>query len=62
MSMQSFNIPTISINDDEITNLLKYLYKNESILQEYGAMKLIPSDNFQNILTKTTPHRLPHLN
>ncbi|CAF1497754.1 unnamed protein product [Adineta steineri] len=53
MSTQSYDIPTLSINDDEIKDLLKYLYKNESLLKENGAIKLIPTSNFKNLLKKT---------
>ncbi|CAF1412838.1 unnamed protein product [Adineta steineri] len=52
MSTQSFDIPTIEIKDNEMKDLLKYLYKNESLLKENGAMKLIPTSNFKNLLKK----------
>ncbi|CAF1581062.1 unnamed protein product, partial [Adineta steineri] len=42
MSTQSSDIPTIEIKDNQMKDLLKYLYKNESLLKENGAMKLIP--------------------
>ncbi|CAF4000479.1 unnamed protein product [Adineta steineri] len=58
MSTQSFDIPTIEIKDNEMKDLLKYLYKNESLLKENGAMKLIPTSNFKNILKKT-PINIP---
>ncbi|CAF1419318.1 unnamed protein product [Adineta ricciae] len=54
MSKESCDIPTISINDNEMKDLLKYLYKNESLLKEYGGIKLIPSGDFRNNLKKTS--------
>ncbi|CAF1415028.1 unnamed protein product [Adineta steineri] len=53
MSIESYDIPTISIKDNEMNDLLKYLYKNESLLKENGAIKLIPTSNFKNLLKKT---------
>ncbi|CAF1240271.1 unnamed protein product [Adineta steineri] len=53
MSTQSFDIPTIEIKDNEMKDLLKYLYQNEPLLKENGAIKLIPTSNFKNLLKKT---------
>ncbi|CAF1066861.1 unnamed protein product [Adineta steineri] len=53
MCTQSYDIPTISIKDNEMKDLLKYLYQNELILKENGAIKLIPTSNFKNLLKKT---------
>ncbi|CAF1287532.1 unnamed protein product [Adineta steineri] len=58
MSSQSSEIPTIKIKDNEMKDLLKYLYQNESLLKENGAMKLIPTSNFKNLLKKT-PINIP---
>ncbi|CAF3764407.1 unnamed protein product, partial [Adineta steineri] len=38
--------------------LLKYLYQNQPLLKENGAMKLIPTSNFKNLLKKT-PINIP---
>ncbi|CAF0811857.1 unnamed protein product [Adineta steineri] len=53
MSIESYDIPTISIKDNELKDLLKYIYKNESLLKENGAIKLIPPKKFKNLLKKT---------
>ncbi|CAF1419359.1 unnamed protein product [Adineta steineri] len=53
MSIESYDVPTISIKDNEMKDLLKYLYKNESLLKGNGAIKLIPTSNFKNLLKKT---------
>ncbi|CAF1162180.1 unnamed protein product [Adineta steineri] len=53
MSFESFDIPTIEIKDNEMKDLLKYLYKNKSLLKENGAIKLFPTSNFKNLLKKT---------
>ncbi|CAF1346161.1 unnamed protein product [Adineta steineri] len=58
MSTQSSDIPTIEIKDNEMKDLLKYLYKNEPLLKENGAIKLIPTSNFKNLLKKT-PINIP---
>ncbi|CAF0811818.1 unnamed protein product [Adineta steineri] len=53
MSIESYDIPTISLHDKELKDLLKYVYKNESLLKENGAIKLIPPKKFKNLLKKT---------
>ncbi|CAF1367329.1 unnamed protein product [Adineta steineri] len=53
MSTQIYEIPTISIKDNEMKDLLKYLYKNESLLKDNGAIKLISTSNFKDTLKKT---------
>ncbi|CAF1184521.1 unnamed protein product [Adineta steineri] len=58
MSTQSSDIPTIEIKDNDMKDLLKYLYQNESLLKENGAIKLIPTSNFKNLLKKT-PINIP---
>ncbi|CAF4375504.1 unnamed protein product, partial [Adineta steineri] len=44
--------------DNQMKDLLKYLYQNEPLLKENGAMKLIPTSNFKNLLKKT-PINIP---
>ncbi|CAF4395116.1 unnamed protein product [Adineta steineri] len=58
MSTQSSDIPTIEIKDNQMKDLLKYLYQNQPLLKENGAMKLIPTSNFKNLLKKT-PINIP---
>ncbi|CAF3840982.1 unnamed protein product [Adineta steineri] len=58
MSTQSSDIPTIEIKDNQMKDLLKYLYQNQLLLKENGAMKLIPTSNFKNLLKKT-PINIP---
>ncbi|CAF1320536.1 unnamed protein product [Adineta steineri] len=58
MSIESFDILTIEIKDNEMNDLLEYLYQNESLLKENGAIKLIPTSNFKNLLKKT-PINIP---
>ncbi|CAF1183730.1 unnamed protein product, partial [Adineta steineri] len=53
MCTQSYDIPKISVKDNEMKDLLKYLYQNELILKENGAIKLIATSTFKNLL-KTT--------
>ncbi|CAF1391337.1 unnamed protein product [Adineta steineri] len=58
MSTQSSDIPTIEMKDNQMKDLLKYLYQNQPLLKENGAMKLIPTSNFKNLLKKT-PINIP---
>ncbi|CAF1189070.1 unnamed protein product [Adineta steineri] len=58
MCTQSYDIPKISVKDNEMKDLLKYLYQNELILKENGAIKLIATSTFKNLL-KTTPINIP---
>ncbi|CAF4252586.1 unnamed protein product, partial [Adineta steineri] len=58
MSTQSSDIPTIEIKDNQMKDLLKYLYQNQPLLKENGAMKLIPTSSFKNLLKKT-PINIP---
>ncbi|CAF0872332.1 unnamed protein product [Adineta steineri] len=53
MSIESYDIPTMLLKDKELKDLLKYVYKNESLLKENGAIKLIPPKKFKNLLKKT---------
>ncbi|CAF1635158.1 unnamed protein product [Adineta ricciae] len=54
MSSKTSEIPTMFPNENEMKDLLKYLYEKQSILEEFGAIKLIPPDNFGNLLKKTS--------
>jgi hypothetical protein len=34
------NIPTLKINNDQLKNLIYFIYKNENLLKEFGAIKI----------------------
>ena len=40
MSSISMQIPTFQINDNDLQNLIPYIYKREQILSEFGAIKI----------------------
>ncbi|CAF4082921.1 unnamed protein product [Adineta steineri] len=40
MSSISTEVPTLQINADELQNIIGFIYKNERILKEFGAIKI----------------------
>jgi hypothetical protein len=40
MSAISMDVPTFQISQDELQNLLSFIYKHERILKEFGAIKI----------------------
>lgn len=43
MSSISMDIPTLQINENELNNLVRFIYKNEHLLKEFGAIKIQPN-------------------
>ena len=46
------SVPTLQINEDEITNLLSFIYKHERLLKEFGAIKIRVDENCKLALKK----------
>jgi len=48
----SLNAPILSVGIDDMQDLLSFVYKHESILTQYGAIKIIPPLEFKDLLKK----------
>ena len=52
MSFISVNAPTLSASVDNMKDFLRFVYTNESLLKEHGAMKIIPPVEIKKVLKK----------
>ncbi len=43
MSQISMDIPTVQIHENELQNLINFIYKHEYLLKEFGALKIQPN-------------------
>lgn len=59
MSFISVNAPTLSASIDNMRDFLSYVYTNESLLKQYGAIKIIPSVEIKKVLKKVRMKLLP---
>lgn len=39
----SMDVPTFQINDNDLKNLIRFIYKHEQVLKEFGAIKIRPN-------------------
>ncbi|CAF0926568.1 unnamed protein product [Adineta steineri] len=52
MSSISMDVPTFEINQNQIQNLIHFIYEKEQILKEYGAIKITLNQNCKLALKK----------
>ncbi|CAF1006993.1 unnamed protein product [Adineta steineri] len=52
MSSISIDIPTLQINGNDLQNFVRFIYKHEKLLKEFGAIKVQPNIDCQLALKK----------
>lgn len=60
MSTISIDIPTFQVNDNELQNLVRFIYKHEKILKEFGAIKIRPNIECKLALKKRRKNLMLH--
>ncbi|CAF3774335.1 unnamed protein product [Adineta steineri] len=54
------DVPTFEINENEIENIINFIYKHERILKEYGAIKIQPNIHCKFALKKRPKNLILH--
>ncbi|CAF4610535.1 unnamed protein product [Rotaria sp. Silwood2] len=52
MSSVSMDIPTLQVNEKDLQNLIRFIYKHEKLLNEFGALKIQPNIDCKLALKK----------
>ena len=52
MSLVSIDAPNLHTSMSDMRNFTNFIYKNELLLKQYGAIKICPPSEFKRVLKK----------